>query len=359
MFKEVNPTGREQKSTVEIISAMVSVLNGTQQKKHDELNNRVIEMRRRQQTVAEKYNSAVALNVAGVIENDRTTLYSKAELNVMAEKAWGTKSWSETSYRNRMQSVYNKYTDEKYAGYQRKAEEYIVDAMEEMTAEYSSQLESERQSLLEAKKREQVLIQAQFDGECVAIEKQLLQILAVVSEEWKKAEAKITKSHNEQLKKFEKELKEKRKVWDNSYVEFLREKKSWIHTQYIYAQNTGSLAGFEKVGGDSSKVLRQSLKDLDIAIKEDAEVSRMKDDMENYVGGLYNGVLLDDLMGMTDVINLNAKNAGCKLNQGNKKNLGSINSYIAALKVQGELEEKMKDDAARLAAEQQKQPYVK
>lgn len=90
MFKEVNTTGREQKSTVEIISAMVSVLNGTQQKKHDELNNRVIEMRRRQQTVAEKYNSAVALNVAGVIENDRTTLYSKAELNVMAEKAWGS-----------------------------------------------------------------------------------------------------------------------------------------------------------------------------------------------------------------------------------------------------------------------------
>ncbi|MBQ0161712.1 MAG: hypothetical protein KBS84_00955 [Treponema sp.] len=345
-YDVVNKDGKEYTSVAQVLSKISGNLSSIQLEKEITLNDKANALKQAQKNAAVDYNNAVLDNISKAKE------YTDKELNAKADAAFGNDSWNEIAYQNRLQEFYGQFTDHKYISNKRGTESYIQDAISKLKISYALELEEEESLCYDVRQYKDTLTMQNYFNEEAQIKQQIDQILYVADKEWNEAEKKLNASHNTWLNDFDAQLDEKRNAWTTNYANFLTEKSNYITTQYVYAQNVGNIGSLVDSGIDVEKVLAESLSALENINVENEILSMLKDDMNGYVSTLYNEELLTNLYSMSALANNSAKSYGARVFSGQEKNIGTIDSYLSALKVQDEIAKDMKDNAARLAAEQ-------
>ncbi|MBQ0003816.1 MAG: hypothetical protein KBT21_09805 [Treponema sp.] len=349
----VNKNGTELTTVSDVLTKLVSNLDTVSKDKDVALKEKVALLSLKQSNDAEAFNSAVSEYIAD------KTVYTKDELEKLAKAAWGNNSWNEIAFQNRMQSFYNQYLDTKYISNKRATESYITDVIARLNESYALELMKEEELCYDARNYKNILVYQNFENEFDQVEQQIDQIVVVADSEWIKAEQKLNSSHNTWLTEFDNQLKEKRNSWDNNYSSFLTEKAEWITTQYVYANNVSSIDSLSNSGADIGKVLQESLSGLDSINVNNEVLNSIKSDLNGYVSSLYNDNLLINLFDMAAIAKTSTQSLAPRLLSSNEKNVGTMESYFAAIKVQNEITSQLKDNAARLAAEQAETQIMK
>lgn len=345
-YDVINKDGKELTVVDSVLTKITGNLSTVQLDKEIALYNKTSQLKLEQQNAAVKYNNAVLDDIS------KAKTYTADELKGFANDAFGNDSWNEIAYQNRLQEFYSQFVDNKYVSNKRGTESYIQDAISKLKISYALELEEEEALCYNAREFKDSLVLQNFLNEESQISQQIEQILYVADKEWIEAEKKLNVSHNTWLNEFDAQLSEKRNAWETNYANFLTEKSNYITTQYVYAQNVGNINTLVDSGIDVQKVLADSLNGLEKMNVNNEVLNSLKSNMDGYISSLYNEDLLTNLYSMSAVANSSAKSYGSRVFSGQKQNVSSIDSYLAALKVQDDIANQMKDNAARLAAEQ-------
>lgn len=269
------------KQIVTVLSRMTGRLNLTKNSKKAALETKAEEQRKAQKEAEIKYNEETSERIAGK-GSERTQ-------EELAEKAWGSRSWKEMRYRERMAELYSKYTGIEYANSRRLTETYMDDTIESMLNEYSEKLEKEQEKLVEVKVRENAIQEENIETQTAQTESQIKQILAVAESEWEKAEKTLSAAYRKWKERFHAEVKGKREKWEKNYVEFLSEKTKWINRQYMNAAVGGNMELLKNSGTDIEKVLSNAAAALEAEEKEKNSSGKTEALVKETMDGLFEG----------------------------------------------------------------------
>ncbi|MDR0669313.1 MAG: hypothetical protein LBF95_04450, partial [Treponema sp.] len=272
----------------------------------------------------------------------------RGEIWAALDRAFGDNTWNSTLHGQTIVDLEGELFGS-LTHYSRPTETYTEHEILLLREVGLAALDTDTAFRLSVKEQEWGLIFGDFLNQYSAWQEQVNQIRQAGLSEWNKARSRMNEGYNTWRQNFNDEYQEKTAVWDLNYLAFVNEKQLWIEDQYIYAVNVGNSGLFEYAEGSADQVIEQTLAKLSVG-----RMNREHIDPLSYTDMLLEDSILEELLARTD--NLAGRgDLGTQRVRTAVKRTSAAENLAQSAKLIGEMDNDMRNAAAKLAAQQAQQ----
>lgn len=349
------------------LSAIISYCRSGYDSSKTALHNEVFEtgLLTQQQNNAKTYYDKLNLYL-----NNEETVTDAQELEdnlaELAKAAWGTGTFRSNAYYtalmnsadklNKNDVMFNRSTEGYiyggYDSYGNKTEEGLIDLYVE---NYLAMLEAEKQLKIEAKRKENELVQNDLDDQIKKWKTQISYILSVSDAEWVKAKQRLNSDHYAWQESYVKAYNDAIDEWNDNYSEFLEGKKNWIVEQYLNASQGKWESSTADYNVERENIINNVMSKSGFIGKLSETMEAMDDDSETYVNSITNTALLNNIMSFGSELSSNAGTGLKRAKKGNEINTQADEWLKTAMQKSIELAEDYQKVSAKLSEQQMKE----